>query len=272
MKIAVLAGGRSDERDVSLRSGKACHQALIDIGHEAILMDFCDINSCKELLSLAPELCFLALHGSFGEDGCIQGLLEWAKIPYTGSGVIASALCMDKLLSKEHLRAHGLPVAPGMTLHQGQERSELLRQWHCQELFCKPVCGGSSVGARAIHDESDWEEALKSQQTMLVEPLLTGREVTLSFIEKQGRWLRLPILELKPKGEFYDYISKYTEGQTEFLVPAPLEDSLAEQLQDLGEQALNACDVRGAARVDFILIEQGPSILEINTFPVMTVT
>lgn len=273
MDVCVLSGGRSPERDISLRSGKACANALRTLGHTVRELDFKGGQEIKELLRQPPEVAFVVLHGSLGEDGCVQGLLEWCDIPYTGSGPAASALCMDKWLSKLMFKSAQLPVASGLLNPLGANFKDLCERWSCTELFKKPRNGGSSVDTGPLKNQHDMDAVDFSKESYLLEPAIKGREFTLSFLQEKSGWRQLPILELRPtQGDFYDLHCKYTPGGTQFILPAELDLAQSTHMQSLGERALNACGVRGYARVDMLLNEQGPVIMEINTLPGMTET
>jgi D-alanine-D-alanine ligase len=269
-QLWVIAGGVSPEREVSLRSGKACHEALLRKGYSA---EFLDLQSFKDLAPLKEgDTAFLTTHGDGGEDGRLQGLLDWMGLSYTGSGFGASALCMDKVQAKGILDMADLPVCPSLIVQPELKWEDAKERLSSQELFAKTRAGGSSIGARPILCASDWNLLLEEKGNFMVEPLLRGREITVSGLEKNGAWQILPILELQSQNEFYDYEAKYTKGMTHFLLPAPLEKELEEKCSSIANRALLASGVSGAARVDMILTDEGPHILEINTLPGMTET
>lgn len=271
-KIVVLAGGRSDEREVSLRSGRGCHEALRRKGHASRLIDFKGPADVETLLKDKPDGVLLLLHGAYGEDGCIQGLLEWTGIPYSGSDVAASSLGMDKFLSKLNWSSAGLPCAPGELFDEKLDFGALCRKWECDALFMKPRCGGSSCGARIVDTEQQWLELGERETGYLVEPYVRGREFTIGLLQGGDGWQALPLLELRPKGRFYDYESKYTPGGTELICPARIDEDLAQRIKDLGVAAVKRAGARGYARIDVLLSSSGPLILEINTLPGMTET
>lgn len=271
LKVAVLFGGISPERSVSLRSGRAVSDALERLGHEVTPIDIQGKEGVKELMETSPDVALLTTHGEGGEDGQLQGVLEWLGIPYGGSGPKASALCMDKFLTKMVLAERDLPVCPGLLHREGLDWERAKLQLGEDQLFVKPRHGGSSIGARSVQSLGDWS-ACKAEAGLLIEPAMVGREVTSSLIQQKGAWRVLPLLELVSEGEFYDYECKYTPGKTKFLLPAPVDDDLRSTLERFSVQALEACGVEGFARVDFMLTEQGPRILEVNTLPGMTET
>lgn len=268
-RILVLSGGQSDEREVSLRSGKACEEALNELGFEVENIDFQGPESVPAILAFKADLVFLTTHGGRGEDGTLQGLLDCLEIPYVGSGVHASALCMDKYLTKLLLKNFQLPTSKVCLYEDASSFQSLCAAWQCSALFIKPRHGGSSIGAKIIKTEKDWNEIVV-KEACIVEPYLMGREITLGWIQKEKEWEMLPTLELKPKNTFYDYEAKYTKGLTEFIVPAELSTEELEELENISRQVVERCEVEGIARVDFLLTEAGPYILEVNTLPGMT--
>jgi D-alanine-D-alanine ligase len=270
-RVAVLAGGFSPEREVSLRSGKACFESLKRQGFTAQLFDLKDLSGLLELFTWKPDVALLAMHGDGGEDGRLQGALDWAGIPYTGSKSAASALCMDKYLTQMCLEKEGLPLAPFMSPRAQCDFKTAREKLGSHELFAKPRNGGSSINSGKILNQSDWDRTIGRGGAWIVEKCLSGREVTVGLLQDSlTAWTVLPILELRSKNAFYDYESKYTDGMTEFLCPAPLAPEETQQLEQFALRAVQACGVRGYARVDFLITATGPSILEINTLPGMT--
>lgn len=281
MRVAVLMGGTSAEREVSLRSGQAVASALRELGHEVVEVDVGpDIALRMTELRENIDAAFLALHGRMGEDGTIQGLLEILAIPYTGSGVMASALAMNKHLSKQILRARGIPVAEDEVVtaarvaEQGvgkvAEEVSARMEFPC---MVKPNCEGSTVGARRARNIAELEEAIEEallyDDLLLVERFIEGREVTVGLVG--GEPVVLPVLEVVASKGVYDYECKYTQGMTEYIVPAPIPDGLAERLRRLSLEAHSALCCEGLSRVDFMLDEEGrPYCLEVNTIPGMT--
>ncbi|MBF0196111.1 MAG: D-alanine--D-alanine ligase [Planctomycetes bacterium] len=272
MKIAVLAGGISPEREVSLRSGKACFDALKRLNQEAVFIDFQGREQLNELLTFSPDLALLTTHGCGGEDGAIQGMLDWLQIPYTGSGLAASALCMDKYLSKLIYRETKLRTAPFCLYESDLNFQALCDAWSCSALFIKPRWGGSSIGAKKINSAEEFSELKIEKGQALLEAFVAGREITVGYLQQGEGWTVLPALELRSKNEFYDYEAKYTKGMTEFILPAPLEAMQKQEIEDAGLKAIEACGVSAYCRVDFLLNEEGAHIMEINTLPGMTET
>lgn len=267
-KIAVLMGGLSAEREVSLRTGKAISQALTRCGYEVTDID-AGRDLAQQLEKTGVEVAFIALHGRFGEDGTVQGLLELADIPYTGSGVLASSLAMDKVATKKMLCYHGIATPGFAVMRRGQKICGTLPDY---PLVVKPAREGSTIGISIVHDEQELaaglEEAFRHDDLVLVEQFIAGAEVTVGVLDGQP----LPIIQVVPKGGFYDYQSKYTPGQTEYLLPAPLPETLYGALQDSAVQVFEAIGCCGAARVDFMVTDTDFYCLEVNTIPGMTET
>lgn len=272
-KIAVLAGGMSNEREVSLRSGKNCLNALFRLGYKNAQLIDVDENVPQKLVGF--EYAYNALHGKYGEDGCIQGLLEIMNIPYTGCGVKASAVCMDKETTKEILRAHSIPIIKSFF---STDLNELEKK--CKELsyplMVKPCSEGSSIGMTKVNTYQELQSALmlaeKSDKKVMVEEYKAGTSCTVGILEDNGRTFATPILEFKPKNEWYDYEAKYTKGLTEFILPAKFDKSLTEQIREIALKAHQACECCGVSRVDFLVYNNIPYVLEINTSPGMTDT
>jgi D-alanine-D-alanine ligase len=283
-RVAVLCGGLSAERDVSLRSGKNCYDALKRLGYEnAVLIDV-DRTIARRLEDGQIEYVFLALHGQYGEDGCIQGLLEWLGIPYTGNGVLASAITMDKDMTKRLLRESGLSVIPSASCFW-REMDEDARQTFCEQvakdlgfpMMIKPASGGSSVGMAKVERLEDLRPALENaaqfDAKLMAEAFVVGRDMTVGVVELAEGPRVTPILELRSKSAsgWYDYEAKYTKGLTEFLLPAPLSDEMTAKIQRQTLAAHQAMGCRGVSRTDFVVCEDGRTfILEINTIPGMT--
>lgn len=286
-KIAVLCGGLSNEREVSLRSGKNCLAALQRLGYENA--DFVDVGKdlASELRAKGTEVAFMALHGKYGEDGAVQGLLELLGIPYTGSGVLASALAMSKPLTKKLLSASNIPYAPTIVLTERDKTKvdEVLSSIGWLPVMLKPINEGSSVGIHKITEKAQIKEKLL--QTIdefggaLLEKFVKGQEITVGVLEEPAHqrngkdiWA-LPILELRPKSKsgFYDYEAKYTKGMTEFILPAELSPEVTKVCQETAVDTFKALNCSGYARVDMIVDSEGqPFVLEVNTLPGMTDT
>jgi len=269
--VGVLMGGRSAEREVSLRTGAAVLAALRRCGHQAVEID-AGRDLPQVLARRRVSVAFIALHGRGGEDGTVQGLLECLGIPYTGSGVLASALAMDKKQSKGIFRAHGLPTPDFEVLVRGVPGAWPLERLE-PPVVVKPVGEGSSVGMSVVRTRAAMAKALATalryDPEALVEMFVPGRDLTVGVLGDQV----LPVVEMRPRGGFYDYSAKYKKGETEYLVPAPLTARQAARTQELALAAHRTLGCRGASRVDFRLDERGrPLLLEVNTIPGMTET
>ena len=270
-KIAVLMGGLSAEREISLKTGQAVLSALLENGCDAVAID-AGHDLPTQLREVGAEVAFICLHGRYGEDGTVQGLLEMMQIPYTGSGVMSSSMVMDKVVTKQILLYHEIST-PGFVAYRcGDDRSVLFKRCRHFPLVVKPAREGSTIGISIAQDrtelEAGLEEALKHDDLVLIEDYIQGDEITVSILNNES----LPIIQIVPKSGFYDYESKYTPGHTEYLLPAPLEAVLYNRLQETSVAACKALACRGAARVDFMVREREFFCLEVNTIPGMTAT
>jgi len=271
--IGVFLGGESSERDVSLRTGAAAVQALRKKGYDVREVDIRGdwLGAIREA---GVDVAFLALHGRFGEDGCIQGALELARIPYTGSGVAASALSMSKVLAKRVVAAAGVPCAED-AVYEGASLSDPRPPEFGFPLVVKPDREGSTVGIGIVRTPDGWRgamaEAGKYDSRVLVEAYIAGREITVGVVN--GRVL--PAIEIVPKSGsgFYDYKSKYTAGQTEYVIPVPMDRDVLARAAEFTRRASTALFLRGAARIDYRIDPAGSLFfLEANTIPGMTET
>ncbi len=263
-------GGLSPEREVSLTSGQESFNALKSKGLNATMIDV-DHNIGAALAERKIDLACIALHGTFGEDGTIQGTLEYLKIPYTGSGVLASAIAYNKVVSKEIFMEHGIPTAPYQVIH-AEDRSRITRKLDFP-VVVKPSDQGSSIGISIVHSESNWETALdrafEVSEEVLIEKYIAGKLLAISMNGPQP----MPIVEIVPKSGFYDYEAKYTAGKTDYVCPAELTPEAVDRCNDTSVQVFKALKGRGFPRVDVILDEDGiPYVLEMNTIPGMTPT
>ena len=281
-KIAVICGGISEEREISLRSGKNCFDALKRLNYENLkLVDLKTIDDLFKLKEENFEIAFLVTHGKYGEDGSIQGVLEWLKIPYTGSSVLASAISMDKWLTKLIAQSSGICTPKGFLINK-KNIAEINLETLWKEfskldvLFLKPRCGGSSVNTYMVKSLSEFLKIVKALDLLsdeyIIEEYISGKEVTVSIIEINDKLTVLPILELKPKNDFYDYHAKYTKGMTEFIIPATLSDSLKNKIENNSLQIVSEVKCSSFMRVDFIVKDEIPYLLEINSLPGMTNT
>ncbi len=266
--IAVLMGGWSAEREVSLNSGAACAKALRELGYKVTEIDVTP-DIAEKLKAAKPDVVFNALHGNFGEDGCVQGLLELLGIPYTHSGVLASSLAMNKPMAKVVFEAAGLKCAKGkaLMLKELQGADPMLRPF-----VVKPACEGSSVGVYIVMKDDNrplkviLEKESDLERIYLVEQYIPGRELTVAVLDNRP----LGVTEIRPISGFYDYTNKYTDGKTEHLCPAPLEKDVYEQVMQMGLKAHQALGCRGLSRSDFRFDGKDVYILETNTQPGMT--
>jgi D-alanine-D-alanine ligase len=272
--VGVLLGGLSKEREISLKSGQAVLDALLVKGYDAVPVDVGrDVDAA--LQDKGVEVAFLALHGRYGEDGSIQGLLEIRGIPYTGSSVLASALAMDKYLTKELVRRIGIAVPDDYFFDAVSDdlKTFLKKNTFSYPLIVKPSREGSTIGIARAEDDSQLQAAITAaarlDSRVLVEKFVQGREVTVGILNGQP----LPVLEVRPKKGFYDFEAKYTVGATEYFCPADLPPALASRLQEDSLKVYRLLSCEGVARADFIISEsQTPYFLEINTLPGMTAT
>ncbi len=275
VRVGIVMGGISSERVVSLRSGEAVAQALEGLGYDVVRIDLGSGLEALEMLSeVDMDVAFLALHGKQGEDGCVQGVLEMLSIPYTGSGVMTSALSMDKLKSKELFRLHNVPTPPYYVVNRDAE--EALADIHGSFGFpvvVKPRREGSSVGViKADNAEelaSAVESALLFDDSVIVERFVEGTEIAVAVMDDRV----LGAIEIEPVGELYDFNAKCASSETRYHLPARLDSTRLLGIMNLAKRAAQALDVRGAARVD-LLVTPGMNefVLETNTLPGMTET
>ena len=268
-KVAVLLGGKSAEREVSLKSGGMVLAALRKKGVDAHPFD----PKEKDLLELVKERfqrVFIALHGGFGEDGTVQGVLEWLGIPYTGSGVLASALAMDKVRTKRLWAAEGLPTAPYEVLAKDTNLRTVAKKLGVP-LFVKPASEGSSVGMTKVKKAGDLEEAyalaVNYDPVVIAEKFINGAELTVAILGERV----LPIIRIETPREFYDYEAKYIANDTRYLIPCGVSEKKEKELQAICLKAFRSLGCRGWGRVDLMLDKRGrPYLLEVNTSPGMT--
>jgi D-alanine-D-alanine ligase len=269
MKVAVLLGGKSAEREVSLKSGSMVLAALRKKGVDAHPFDPAE-KGLEQLVKERFERAFIALHGRFGEDGTVQAILEWLGIPYTGSGVLASALAMDKLRTKRIWEGDGLPSAPYLVLGADTNFGAAAKKLGLP-IFVKPASEGSSVGMTKVRAaaklKAAYEAAAKYDPVVLAEKFIDGPELTVAILGEQA----LPAIRIETPREFYDYEAKYHANDTRYLIPCGLSKAEEHQVQALCLRAFRALGCRGWGRVDLMLNRRGkPYLLEINTSPGMT--
>ncbi len=272
-RVAVVMGGPSSEREVSIQSGTGVMRALAALGYDAQSLDY-DTGFIDAVRKIAPDVVFNALHGPGGEDGQIQGLLDHLDIPYTGSGVEASALAMDKHITKKLLAAEGLPTAAWDLFDLSGGTLPLLPGSLDLPLVIKPRFEGSSVGIVIVKTHEQWThamiEAAHSYSEIMAEEFLPGREFTCAVLGEEA----LPIVEIVAnRDEFYSYDAKYAPGGSTHIVPAQIDSDLAARLQMLALSVHRLLGLRDYSRTDFIVSKEGrPYILEINTLPGFTPT
>jgi len=285
-RIGVLMGGESSERDISIRTGLAIYQSLQELGYNAVPIDISKdiVNALKKE---KIKFAYLALHGGIGENGAIQGMLEVLGIPYTGSGVLASALAMDKEASKKIFLYHSLPVAPFVVVQRPTKKSgagkggqyatasnaglkiDFQLPW-----VVKPVEEGSSIGVSMVKEEKDLSSALEKAFTLgervMIEKFIPGKEIHIGILGQKV----LGGVEVRPSLEFYNYEAKYTSGLTDYIIPPEIDDTTYESAKDIALKAHTALGCSGASRVDLRIDETSniPNILEVNTLPGMTTT
>ena len=272
-QIGILLGGLSAERDISLKTGEAMFEALKARGYR-VQKVFVDGDIDRVLRQTTIDVAVIALHGTYGEDGCIQGMLETMGIPYTGSGVLPSALAMDKLKSKELFRLYNVPTPSYYVVRSGDlDRLEQIHSSFGFPSFVKPRSGGSSVGAGGAKNLAELkqrcEDAARFDEWVLVERMIRGREVAVGLLDGNA----LGAIEIEPKGGFYDYKSKYQKGQSEYHFPARLTPTRYQGVLNLAERAVHAVGATGATRVDLLVTsDENEYVLEVNTLPGMTPT
>ena len=279
LKIVVIYGGMSSEREVSLRSGAAVAQSLRKSGYRDVTLFDLTRESVASLLNTPMDVAFLALHGEGGEDGCIQGLLELARIPYTGSSVQTSAVCMDKIRTKELLAYRGIPT-PAFAVKHRDECAD--REAAADELIAsvglpmvlKSPCQGSSIGVVIVKERDEvmgaMEEVFRYGDRLLAEAFVRGAELTLPILGNRELTV-FPAVEITSEREFYDYRAKYTQGLCHHIIPARISSEVEAQVRRIGERAYRVLGCEGIARLDFILDDkQGPMLIEVNTLPGMT--
>ena len=270
IRVAVVMGGPSAEREVSIESGQAVLRAVAALGHEGQSLDF-DGRFVDALREIEPDVVFNALHGTGGEDGTIQGVLEWLGIPYTGSDLTSCALAMDKHLTKKLLAAEGLPTPAWDTFDLAGGTLPLLPGSLNLPLVVKPRASGSSAGVSIVRTHEEWTKAMinvapKTTQ-ILAEEFISGREFSSGVLGEEA----LPLVEIIAQDEFYSYDAKYKPGGSRHLVPAPIDGDLTARLQMLALSVHRLLGLRDCSRTDFIVTKEGrPYILEINALPGLT--
>ena len=273
-KIAVLCGGMSNEREVSLRSGKNVYEALLRLGYKNTTLVDVDENAASKLKAGGFEIAYNALHGKYGEDGCIQGILEILKIPYTGCGVMSSAICMNKDYTKRMLSScKEIPLIKSVIVKAGEDVISAVKDLK-YPLMLKPVSEGSSIGMYKVNNENElttyFQKSLECKQDVMIEEYLIGVNCTVGVLEDKDKLFATEILEFRTKTEWYDYEAKYTKGLTEFILPAEIPDETTKKVKEIAIKAFKTCGCKGVSRVDFLICNNIPYVLEINTSPGMT--
>ncbi len=270
MKIAILYKGRSSEREVSYKSGKAINTALQALNHETSLIDpseYSYFELINEIKKFNADLVFNALHGGEGENGLLQGLLELEKIPYTGSDSKACAVAMDKYLCERLVGYYGVPIIEGKIFHSESEN------WEGKyPIVVKPNDAGSSVGITVVESENQFLPALKTafqySSSVICQEFIKGRELTVPILDDEP----LPVIEIKPKYGFFDFENKYTKGSTDYIIPAEITKEETEEIQRLAVLVYKAVGAEVYSRIDFRYDGEKFYFLEINTLPGMTDT
>ena len=276
-KVALLCGGRSDERDISLKSADGAQAALEEAGFPVTRIDPASKKDLVALIEGDFDVAFLCMHGKYGEDGTLQGLLELIDLPYTGSGVWSSALSINKANSKVHYELAGLPTPPMVRLRKGEKIDvPAIVEKVSEHCVVKAASEGSTIGIYIAEKESDIEpqirEAFRYDDEVIVEKFVTGDEYTIAVIGTTSP-RALPIIKIVPKDGFYDFEAKYTPGGSVHICPAPLSDELTAKLKNLAVSAHKALDCSGVSRTDFIVEEDGTCwVIETNSLPGMTKT
>jgi D-alanine-D-alanine ligase len=272
-----MYGGRSAERAVSLNTGAQVSRALEGLGFEVVLIDTGDDEFIPALIDAGADVAFICLHGRFGEDGTVQGLCELLELPYVGSGVLASALALEKVKSKQFFSLAGLPTPEYAVVNRGELYDVgALASALGEKTVVKPANEGSSVGMTIVHDSGELAEAIekafKHDREVLIEQFVEGTEVTIAVIGNDDM-VALPTLEIVPEHEFYDYDSKYVPGMSSHIIPARVSEAARAECQRLAVEAHKVLGCRGMSRADTIVESDGSVwLLEVNTIPGMTST
>ncbi|MBI5048989.1 MAG: D-alanine--D-alanine ligase [Deltaproteobacteria bacterium] len=270
MRIGVLMGGMSTEREISLKSGKAVYNALIQKYYNAVAIDV-GRDVFSKITKQRIDIAFIALHGKYGEDGAIQGLLEIMGIPYTGSGILASAISINKVLAKRLFMLNKIPTPAFKVVKKGDVINNAMFEGLGLPSIVKPNSQGSTIGVSVVSNKKNFpsaiKKALKYNDTALIEKFIKGRELTVGILSGRA----LPIVEIRPKNGMYDFKAKYTKGMTDYVVPAPISKTLEKMVADIAFSAFNTLECSSAARVDIMLDNKNrPYVLEVNTIPGMT--
>lgn len=271
-KVALIQGGMSSERDVSLVTGKAFGQALDKLGYNYEVID-AGLDLPARLIEMKPDVALLALHGKYAEDGTVQGICEYLKIPYSGSGVLASALCMDKYYTKQILTFHEIPTPEFEFFNMHKVKLQEVKTHLSFPVVVKPSRDGSSMGISICRNQEEFlgavEKASVYDNEVLVEKCIEGHEVTVPIFNNKA----LTPIEIVPKEGFYDYQRKYTAGQTQYFLPPRIDESIVRRCQEIAVKVHEVTKARVYSRVDFRIAKDGsPFVIEINTLPGCTST
>lgn len=275
-RIGLLYGGWSAEREISIKSALAVKKALIELGCKVIPIDI-KKNCIDQLKASKIDFAFIALHGPFGEDGKIQSILELLNIPYSGSGVLASALAMNKIYTKKIFEWHKLPTAEWLSINIQKRQSNLMRRlllWVTNSaVVVKPATEGSTIGVSIVRNKSELQKAIKLAAKygpeILIEKYIPGRELTVGILGDRA----LPVVEIVTENGFYDFKAKYSKGKSKHIIPAPVPEMISIQAQQLAKKAFEALQCRAVSRVDMRLSKENKLyLLEVNTIPGMTET
>jgi len=269
-RIGVLMGGSSSERKISLKSGREVYQALKKQGLDVIPLDIKSPNCLTTIKKAKISCAFIALHGRFGEDGAIQKILESLKVAYTGSGVAASYLCLDKIASRRIFTERNIPVPEYNILNRKSWQRRLKELSFSFPVVVKPSSEGSSVGISFVDKESKLraaiEQAFRYGKAIIIEKYIKGREITVGILGQRT----LPVVEIVPSRRFFDFQAKYEKGKSDYVVPAKITQRHYRNAQDLSLLAHRALGCAGFSRVDMILAKSGPVVLEVNSIPGLT--
>jgi D-alanine-D-alanine ligase len=272
LRVAVLMGGIGGERAVSFKSGKAVTEALQEVGHDVIPYDVVDTD-LPGLAELRPDVAFLALHGTFGEDGAVQQMLEDMDLPYTGSGPTASRIGMDKMATKRIFIRHAIPTAGYLAVSSEETVEDVTREvaQFGYPVVCKPAAGGSSLGVSIVRGPAELPSALEVAREhdpfVLVERYVHGREFTVGVLDGRA----LPVIELVVGREFFDYSAKYEDANTRYITPVALLPTVYRRCSEMAVRAYEAIGCRHMARVDMLFgFDGGLYLLEVNTIPGLT--
>jgi len=272
MKIVVLAGGESPEREISIKSGENVLKALRKKGHEVLYLDPVDRNFLTKLLKFKPECVFIALHGGKGESGIIQGFLETLNIPYTGSDVLSSAICMNKIVMKKILKFHKIPTPPFVIV----EKNKKVSLPFPFPVVVKPASLGSTIGIKIVKKKRELKKAIEEcfnfDNEIFIEKFIEGKEITVGILGNEKIEI-LPPIEIRTKTGFYDYKAKYTPGESEHIIPPNISAKSLKKVKEVAEKVYRIMRCSGFARMEIIVSKRGiPYILDVNTIPGLTET